>query len=43
MVLFLADLGRKEKRKEFFENQHQPRLRGFKIEEKERRNLSKKN
>lgn len=38
----LADLGRKEKRKEFFENQPQPRLRGFKIEEKERRNLSKK-
>lgn len=38
----LADLGRKEKRKEFFENQPQPRLRGFKIEEKERKNLSKK-
>ena len=37
----LADLGRKEKRKEFFENQPQPRLRGFKIEEKERKIYSK--
>lgn len=38
----LADLGRKEKRENFFLNQPQPRIAGFEIKEKERKKLNKK-
>lgn len=37
-----ADLGRKEKRKEFFENLSQPQIVGFKLEKKEEQKLSRK-